>query len=150
MLQICGLIVFFTVLGDLVDCVGVFRLLSRLSYRIEHSELRAILQGLLELTSGIFSLENQPNSFIIAAFLIGWGGFCVHIQAATLWQKAGLHPKRYYSAKLLQGLLSGAIAWTILYGSVLIGAILVLSLLIIPVILRFFRKYTGNSNRYAL
>lgn len=149
-LQICGLIVFFTVLGELVDCVGVFRLLSRLSYRMEHSELRAILQGLLELTSGIFSLENQPNSFIIAAFLMGWGGFCVHIQAATLWQKVGLHPKGYYGAKLLQGLLSGAIAWTILYGSVLIGAILVLSLLIIPVILRFFRKYTGNSNRYAL
>ena len=149
-LQICGLIVFFTVLGDLAECVGVFQLLSRLPVEIEYSEIRTILQGLLELTSGIFSLESSSTGFILAAFLMGWGGFCVHIQAATLWQKAGLRPRGYYSAKLLQGIISALIASTILYRSILLAGIIVLFLLFVPIIIRIFRKCTGNPERYAL
>ena len=40
----------------------------------------------------------------------GWGGLCVHFQAMSLWQTAGLRPHGYFSAKLLHGLLSAVLA----------------------------------------
>ena len=68
----------------------------------------ALACGALELSSGILLLSG-PGAEAACALLMGWGGLCVHFQAMSLWQAAGLRPHGYFSAKLLHGLLSAAL-----------------------------------------
>ena len=69
----------------------------------------ALACGALELSSGILLLSG-PGAEAACALLMGWGGLCVHFQAMSLWQTAGLCPHGYFSAKLLHGLLSAVLA----------------------------------------
>ena len=68
----------------------------------------APLIGIFELTSGVLQLTDSAASFVLAAFYLGWGGFCVHLQAMALWGE--LKPHGYFAEKLLHGLLSGIFA----------------------------------------
>lgn len=150
LLQICGLILFFSVFGALMQSLGFFQLLHYLPRFVTLREAEAIFRGLLEMSSGIFSLQDCPNAFVLAAFFMGWGGLCVHFQAAALWQQVGLSPKGYYSAKLLQGCLSAGMAWLLQYASQPLAIGICIALPGILLILRFFRNYTGNPGKYAL
>ena len=69
----------------------------------------ALACGALELSSGILLLSG-PGAEAACALLMGWGGLCVHFQAMSLWQTAGLRPHGYFPAKLLHGLLSAVLA----------------------------------------
>ena len=69
----------------------------------------ALACGALELSSGILLLSGH-GAEAACALLMGWGGLCVHFQAMSLWQTAGLRPHGYFSAKLLHGLLSAVLA----------------------------------------
>ena len=69
----------------------------------------ALACGALELSSGILLLSGHGTE-AACALLMGWGGLCVHFQAMSLWQTAGLRPHGYFSAKLLHGLLSAVLA----------------------------------------
>ena len=89
LLQVSGLIVFFS---------------SMLAVLAE-----ALACGALELSSGILLLSGH-GAEAACALLMGWGGLCVHFQAMSLWQTAGLRPHGYFSAKLLHGLLSAVLA----------------------------------------
>ena len=68
----------------------------------------APLIGVFELTSGVMQLSETAASFLLAAFYMGWGGFCVHLQAMALWGE--LRPRGYFAEKLLHGLLSAIFA----------------------------------------
>lgn len=136
LLQISGLIVFFSVMAAIVEEVGLFRLLSRIPC-LPVVEIKALLCGVIELTGGILRSADSAHAFVLCAFLMGWGGFCVHTQARAIWQAAGLHPKYYYSAKLLQGLLSAifALAFTAPSAlSVSVGVIVFLLCAVFPAI----------------
>lgn len=56
------------------------------------------------------SLPASGSSFVLAAFFTSWGGLCVHLQAMSLWQPLGLHPKGYFFSKLLHGLMAALFA----------------------------------------
>lgn len=58
----------------------------------------ALACGALELSSGILLLSG-PGAEAACALLMGWGGLCVHFQAMSLWQTAGLRPHGYFSGK---------------------------------------------------
>ena len=148
LLQICGLILFFTTLTAVMRSMGLFQLLQYLPAGISIEGIEALLQGIMELTGGIFQLDNSKDALVLAAFLMGWGGFCIHFQASILWQKAGLSPKGYYASKLLHGLLSAFLVWMIHARSVVLPLCLFLAVFI--TIFGFRRKYTGNSDSYAL
>lgn len=95
LLQISALVVFFNAMTALAQ-----RLLPQLP-------MQGLLVGIFELTSGITQLDGAWSvRFLCCAFLLGWGGVCVHFQAAGLWSAAGLHPRGYFIQKLLHGLLS--------------------------------------------
>lgn len=95
LLQISGLVIFFTAMTALLQ-----RALPALP-------AQGLLTGLLELTSGITQLTGDWNTrFLCCAFLLSWGSVCVHFQASGLWRAAGLHPRGYWTEKLLHGLLS--------------------------------------------
>lgn len=150
LLKICGLILFFAVIIALLNAIGLFRIMANLPLIQSETEMIALLHGMIELTGGIFALQNTENAFIISAFLMGWGGLCVHFQAASLWKKAGLKPKGYYASKLLQAVISAGLAWAFQAADPrLVGFICIILILFLS-ILRFSRKYTGNPDRYAL
>ena len=94
MVQICGLILFFS---------PVPMLLSKLPIP---AMLRLFLTGFGELTSGLLLLEADEASLVLAAFFTGWGGLCVQMQAYSICQAAGLHPRGCMGEKLLHGLFS--------------------------------------------
>lgn len=99
MLYICGFVVFFLVL---------LRLFSRFT-GIEHG---AVL-GIIEMTNGILHLENNRQSFIWAAGLLGWSGLSIHCQTIAVLRGSGLSMKRYFIGKALQAVISMALAWAV-------------------------------------
>lgn len=96
-LQVCGLVILFSVLLSLLQIVLPAQILT-------------LLGGILELTNGILRVEGTEYAFVLCAFFMGWGGFCVHMQAMSLWQPAGLQVQGYFLQKLLHGLLSALLA----------------------------------------
>ncbi len=111
MLQVCGLVILFSVflalLRPLLPC-------SLLPY----------VSGSLELTSGILSLQGHPHAFVLCALFMGWGGLCVHLQAMNLWQSVSLQCKGYFLHKLLHALLSALLAYALQYRKSLLFPIL--------------------------
>ena len=102
LLQVSGLIVFFSSMLAVLRAAGLTALLpNRLA--------EALACGALELSSGILLLSGH-GAEAACALLMGWGGRCVHFQAMSLWQTAGLRPHGYFPAKLLHGLLSAVLA----------------------------------------
>ena len=68
------------------------------------------LLGVFELFSGIAALDGSPPSFLFAAALTAWGGLSVHAQSASFFSAAGLSGRWYLRGKLLQAVISTAIA----------------------------------------
>ena len=78
------------------------------------SFFRAIFTGALELSSGIGAMARlplTPGSFALGAFLLSWGGLCVHGQAGAA--ASGLETQKRLGGKLLQGVFSAALAYGI-------------------------------------
>lgn len=108
MLQVCGMVVFFSVL------IALLRLLLPL-YRLPGA-VAAALEGALELTNGTRALAglSRGTAFGLAALELGWSGLCVHLQAAGILSRAGLPLRPYLRGKLLQALWSAVLAVPVL------------------------------------
>jgi len=108
MIRVCGLVILFSVFQKLVIPLipGGYRR----------------YWGFIELSSGI--RNTGPEDFILWAVMMGWGGLCVHLQAMSIWQEAGLHIQGYFMVKALHGILSGVMASAIYYGKWVILPIL--------------------------
>lgn len=101
-LRVCIFVVFFSVL------TGCLKPL------LPENIWSALLLGTFELANGAnglsaLSLSNSMK-FIVAAFLLGWGGFCVLLQSASILQAAGLKIGVLIKGKLVHAILSTAIA----------------------------------------
>ena len=154
LLNISALVMFFTVLLRLAYAAGIISFFSRLfenQFSVPSNITTALLQGSLELSGGILSLTGLgKNAFIPAAFLLGWGGLCVHFQAASIWSEANLKPKGYYPAKLLHGGISAFLAWIYTNPTLLstsLGVLLLLFVGIFPVLLK---KRASIRRHYAV
>ena len=145
LLQIGSLVLFFSVLTELLDSSGVFALLSAFP------AARGFLCGVLELSSGILQLSGSWNTrFLLCAFLLGWGGVCVHFQAASLWTPAGLRPRGYLPEKALHGILSVYFATAYLHFSLfsLVAALMLPAAVLLFAYIR--KKRTGNLLRAVI
>ena len=150
LLNICGFILFFSLLMALIEAIGAFRFLEKSCNIAQKEELSAIVYGSLELTGGILRLKNCCNAFPIAAFLMGWGGICVHFQAMSLWHTAGLRPKGYFPAKLLQAGISAIIASTFLAPNTVKLLVLALILCTSVFLPQIRKKSSGNFAHFAV
>ncbi|MBQ3355830.1 MAG: hypothetical protein IJG45_01775 [Oscillospiraceae bacterium] len=149
LLQISGLIVFFSVLLALAEEIGLFRLMARLP-QLPTPELKALLCGTFELSVGILRSADSRYGFVLCAFIMGWGGFCVHMQAKALWQAAGLQPKNYLYSKLLHGLISAILSITYAYPSVLSVSVSGSVFLLCALFPAISEKWGRNPARNAL
>ena len=118
-LSVCGFIVCFCVLSGLVDALGLWdaaaALLARVSGADAHN-MRALLIGLLELSSGIGALRALPptrSRFVLAAFLSGWGGLSVHFQTMAVLSGTDLDTRPHFVGRLLSALFSALIAFAL-------------------------------------
>lgn len=98
MVRLCGFVVFFLVILALItDLTG-----------LNHP----VLLGLVELTTGVTTLEGRPGDLVWAAALLGWGGLSVHGQTAAVLSDTGLGLGRYFLGKILQAIFSaGAVTF---------------------------------------
>lgn len=115
LLQIGAYVIFFSAL---LASLGTFgfpdTLAGELAFRTGAplSFFRALFTGALELSSGIGAMAGlplTPGSFALGAFLLSWGGLCVHGQAGAA--ASGLETRKRLGGKFLQGVFSAALAY---------------------------------------
>ena len=112
-LGLCGYVIFFSVLLRLVlDSPLLQWLLNHAP--VDRGVTEALVCAFTDLPSGIAAMAaiaDPAARFLLCAGAIGWGGLCVHMQAAGVWQAAELAPKGYYPAKGLQAAISLILAF---------------------------------------
>lgn len=98
-LYVCSYLLLFSAL------IGILQ-----AFVLKNTILSAIVLPFLEIGSAVFFLSDcdLPSwiSRALIAFAASFGGLSVHLQAAGLLRGTGISMKRYYAAKLLQGVLS--------------------------------------------
>ena len=103
MVCVCGFIVFFALCGDVI-----FRLCTILPFVLPAWGI-SLLGGFLEISSGITALSvlglSVPMRFLLSGILLGFGGFCVFLQAIDRTENFFYSPKQYFSGKLLTAVL---------------------------------------------
>ncbi|MCI9605698.1 MAG: sporulation protein [Oscillospiraceae bacterium] len=114
-LNICAFVVCFTVILRLCTLSGLLPafagVLERLLAPLGLTRLWAqrLLTGLLELSSGVWSLAGDGSfhgKVAMAAFLLGWAGVSVHCQVLSFLGESGLTVWTYIGGKLLHGCFS--------------------------------------------
>ena len=93
-LNICGFVVFFRVLTDVLtpSDSGIFK---------------TVLSGLLEMTCGISQLNPAESIALpLSSLMLGWSGFSVHFQIVNAVSAANLSLRPYFIGKILQAILS--------------------------------------------
>lgn len=125
----------------------------------------SVLSGVLELAGGASVLASesmsQQGKFILAAFLLGFGGFCVMLQSLSVLQAAGLSGKKLILGKFCHGILSAIFA-TIFspilpaphpcaMASLGVGNIFFqqasIALLLLLIMFRFLKESSGNMEK---
>ncbi|MBR5261693.1 MAG: sporulation protein [Oscillospiraceae bacterium] len=113
--NICGYVVFFSVLTALLDSAGfIHGLAGSLSLRlgIEIAFVRSLLVGILELGSGIGSMSgllNTPLNLALASFILGFGSLSVHCQTLAVLSGTKIKCARHFVGRILIGLVSAFI-----------------------------------------
>ncbi len=81
------------------------------------SFVKGVIGGMIEMTTGCISISQSSAPFAekIAAisFVIGWSGLSVHCQVASMISKTDISIITYIVTKLLHGILSSIIGWSI-------------------------------------
>ncbi len=120
-LNICAFVVFFTVAIRMLFQFGLLpavgeslgTLLEPIGFDSEQAN--HLLTGLIELTSGLWSLQSagvsMNASLSMAAFMLGWAGISVHAQVLSFLSKSGLRSWTYIAGKLLHGMISAVYAY---------------------------------------
>lgn len=104
--QVCTFVLFFAIL---TQCIR-----SLIPSALQNSRFFTIFSGLLELAGGAKALASGPwpreLQFVLAAFLLGWGGLCVMLQSLSVLQAAGLSGKKLLWGKACHGAVSAILA----------------------------------------
>jgi len=114
-LGICGFVIFFAVVIRLLSLAGIIPHLASIAHSffgIDSDWVERLLTGLIELSSGVWSLHAVPNiavGAVMAAFMLGWSGFSVHFQVFSVISGSGLRAGQYILGKLLHALISASL-----------------------------------------
>lgn len=118
-LNICGFMIFFSVLNSILKDLGILDSLALYISRVFSLEIsfsRCIISGIMELGSGIAGMSALPgrsSSYALAAFILGFGSLSVHCQTLALVNEAGIKCARHFAGRILHGLLSAVLVYVI-------------------------------------
>jgi len=117
-LNICAFVVFFAVVLRLLSAYGALSgaaaLLSLAGFEGEWA--RRLVAGLLELSSGVASLQGGAGlagRVSMAAFMLGWAGLSVHCQVLSFLVDSGLSARVYLAGKLCHGLIAAGLTYAL-------------------------------------
>lgn len=124
LLLIGGFIIFFSVLYQTINILGVWITLTTLlepvlqMINIPSSIVQPIFAGLLEITIGSQSVSNLSDvnlyiQCIIIGAILAFGGFSVQAQVASIVAQSDLSLKPFFMGRILQALFS--IALTVVF-----------------------------------
>jgi hypothetical protein len=92
-LSMCGFVIIFMVINNILSMVPIHNM---------------YLASMLEITGGIIKYGNQlPYEGI--AFLVGFGGICVHFQIFGIIKKIKINKTYFFIMRILEGLISAVI-----------------------------------------
>lgn len=102
MLKLCSFAVFFAVVGD-CTCTVISRYFG--------DTIAALCVSVTEVTFAARQCASIGGitAKIICAFAVGFSGFSVHMQTASVLSSSGIPMLRYYIAKAFQGMLCAGI-----------------------------------------
>lgn len=117
LLMILGYMVFFAVLSNILTNTGIENFFNKLityvlnTLNVSTDLSNGIFCGILEITNGLnkissFSDISYIETLPIAAFILGFGGFSVHMQVASIISDSDISLKPYLLGKLLQGVFA--------------------------------------------
>ncbi len=113
MLLICGLVIFYSVLVEILfNMKFINSFISLLDHNIPLSKnlIKATITGLFEITIGCKSIASSNSSLLIKIilinFIIAWSGFSIHSQVISFLNKTDLNSGLYILSKLIHGILS--------------------------------------------
>ena len=115
MLSVCGFAVCFSVLLRVLDLSRLAGLIAA-RFSLEPSFVRAMLTGLFELGSGTAAMQGLrpcPESFALAAFLLGWGGLSVHFQTLGVLAGSKLKGALHMTGRLMSACFAAGMAYGI-------------------------------------
>ena len=129
-LQICGFLVFFSVLISYLRASGAFAIPAKIlnqTMGMDTELAYALLTGMVELSTGITELctlnISTLQQLLCASFLLGWGGLCIHAQVLSLRGTRIIGMTGYFLCKLLQGILSVCLISLFWYAPILLMVI---------------------------
>ena len=111
-LSVCGFVACFCVLSGLLDALGLWDIAAAAASRLvrtDPQDLRALLMGLLELSSGVGALRGLPLTparFVLVSFLCGWGGLSVQFQTMAVLAETDLDVRPHLVGRIFSALLS--------------------------------------------
>lgn len=124
LLMVGGFIILFSVFNKLLDEIGGMTLIAAafshgLHWMGMSSELgEAIVPGLFEITVGAQRISETgaplPEAVAATAFILGFGGFSIQAQVASILSQAKLSAKPFFAGRLLHGVFS-ALSAGVLY-----------------------------------
>lgn len=119
MLNVCGFIIFFSVIIKLIDAYGLFSLtVGYIGSKtgVELTWLRSLFYGFLELSCAFGEMRKlapSPSSLTLAAFILGWGGLSVHMQALSIAQSAKIKGTLHFTGHLLSSGIAAAATYVL-------------------------------------
>lgn len=125
-IMIGGFVILFSVIISILNKSGMLNLISHIFYpifnmlKIDINFIKPIISGLIELTNGLSILTNiNTKSFstliTFASFILGFGGISICLQVLSITSKSDISIKPYIIGKLLQGIISAILTYTIIH-----------------------------------
>ena len=115
--SICGFVIFFAVLRELLSELGIIGAMALVLNRIFGLEIgmcESLIAGIAELGGGIASMAGtglSPGSLALAAFILGFGSFSVHCQTLAVVRDANIKCARHFVGRILHGVLSALLVY---------------------------------------
>ena len=116
-LFVCGFIIFFAVLIEIIKFYRIIPMLEILLMRLgfEAEIAKGIIIGILEITTGLESLTVSGASLPIINMIITFSGIGVIMQVSGIISNSGLSLKIFIAGKVIQGLLAGLYTFLLQY-----------------------------------
>ncbi|HLS20159.1 MAG TPA: sporulation integral membrane protein YlbJ [Bacillota bacterium] len=120
-----GFIIIFSVLNELIFTIGIAAIISSIfnifliAFHLPTELNIPLLAGLFEITSGVEKVSQVTNSellaqLIIVSFILGFNGFSVQAQVASLMTTTDIRFKPYFFARIIHGFI-GALLTVLFY-----------------------------------
>ncbi|BFH12087.1 sporulation integral membrane protein YlbJ [Paenibacillus melissococcoides] len=117
-----GLVVFFSVLMEMLACIGVMHIIDSLLqsalalFHLSPSLAPAFSGGLFEVTlgakgAGAADAAGLRSQVVAAAWILSWAGLSVHAQIASIMNECDMRYLPFLAARVLHSLLAAGAAY---------------------------------------